>query len=355
MKQLLLWGCVAGLLAGAYLCGHPWAQGSGSAGAGDPDAPEGSASYQPARIEANGVTEGACPEVAMRPEVAGAVRAVHAREGQDVPAGAVLLELESAPADAEVELAEAQVATARAELSRLLHGERLEKRLALEAVVRSKQAAAGQAKATYERSRRSGPAVSTEQLERDRLAVVQAEEELRVAEADLRLARAPARAEEVAAAEGRLRAAEARLRLARARRDRLTLRAPAALRVLQVNAEPGAYVGPATSQPTLLLADVSRCRVRAFVEELDACRVQVGQAVEVTADGLPGRALLGRVTAVLPRMGQRAPRTDKPEEFKDVYFREVFVTLDEGRDLPLNLRVRVLISTDRVRAPASAG
>jgi hypothetical protein len=122
------------------------------------------------------------------------------------------------------------------------------------------------------------------------------------------------------------------------------------MRVLQVNAEPGAFVGPEASQPTLLLADVSRCRVRAFVEELDACRVLVGQAVEVTADGLPGRTLLGRVTAVLPRMGQRAPRTDKPEEFKDVYFREVFVTLDGGHDLPLNLRVRVLISTNQVRA-----
>ncbi len=347
MKQLLLWGCVAGLVAGAYLCGHLWAQGSGPAGAGYPDVPGTSISDQPIRIEANGVTEGACPEVPMRPEVAGTVRAVHAREGQDVPAGAVLLELESAPADAEVDLADAQVDTARAELSRLLHGERLEKRQALEAVLRSKQAAAEQARATYERSRRSGPAVSAEQLERERLAVVQAEEESRVAEADLRLARAPARAEEVAAAEGRLRAAEARLRAARAQRDRLTLRAPAAVRVLQVNAEPGAYVDPGTPQPTLLLADVSRFRVRAFVEELDACRVQVGQAVEATAEGLPGRTLPGRVTAVLPRMGQRAPRTDKPEEFKDVYFREVFVTLDGGRDVPLNLRVRVFISTDQ--------
>jgi hypothetical protein len=46
-------------------------------------------------------------------------------------------------------------------------------------------------------------------------------------------------------------------------------------------------------------------------------------------------------------MGQRGPRTDRPEEFKDVYFREVLVTLDGGRDLPLNLRVRVFLSTDQ--------
>jgi hypothetical protein len=77
--------------------------------------------------------------------------------------------------------------------------------------------------------------------------------------------------------------------------------------------------------------------------------------VEVRVDGLPDRALTGQVTAILPRMGQRAPRSDRPEEFKDVYFREVFVTLDAGADLPLNLRVRVRIWTNRVTtlAPTS--
>jgi hypothetical protein len=124
------------------------------------------------------------------------------------------------------------------------------------------------------------------------------------------------------------------------------------MRVLQVNAEPGVFVGPTMSQPALLLADLTRYRVRAFVEELDACRVDLGQAVEVRVDGLPDRVLPGQVTAILPRMGQRAPRGDRPEEFKDVYFREVFVTLDAGADLPLNLRVRVRILTNRVTTPA---
>jgi HlyD family secretion protein len=351
MKKLVLWGGFVCTLALAYLSVRAWA-GAGPRPDGAPEAPQAFDAYEPARIEANGVTEGARPEVAMRPETAGTVRAVLAREGQDVAAGEVLLELQSAPADAEVDLAEAQVATARAELARLRQGERLEKQQALQAVLRSKEAAAEQLRSAYERSRRAGESVSAEQLERDRRAMWQAEAERRCADAELRLARAPAHAEEVAAAEGRLAAAQAGLRLARAQRERLTLRAPAAMRVLQVNAEPGAFVGPGMAQPALLLADLTRYRVRAFVEELDACRVQVGQAAEMRADGLQGRALPGQVTAVLPRMGQRAPRADRPEEFKDVHFREVFVTLDEGADLPLSLRVRVRIWTNRVTAPA---
>ncbi len=351
MNKLVLGGLVC-TIAVAYLSVHAGANaGPGSDGAAE--AGRASDAYQPTRIEANGLTEGARPEVAMRPEVVGTVRAVFAREGQDVAAGAVLLELQSAPADAEMDLAEAEVATARAELARLRQGERLEKQQALEAALRGREAAAEQARSAYERSGRAGQAVSAEQLERDRRAMWQAEAERRCADAELRLARAPAHVEDVAAAQGRLNAARARLLLARARRERLTLRAPAAVRVLQVNAEPGALVGPTMSQPALLLADLTCYRVRAFVEELDACRVRLGQVVEVRVDGLPDRALPGKVTAVLPRMGQRAPRGDRPEEFKDVYFREVFVTLDPGADLPLNLRVRVRIFTDRATTQAS--
>lgn len=95
----------------------------------------------------------------------------------------------------------------------------------------------------------------------------------------------------------------------------------------------------------LLLADVSRRRVRAFVEELDVARVRVGQPALVTADGYAGQEFAGRVTVVVPVMGKSGPQSDAPEEYKDVYFREVLIDLDQGADLPLNLRVRVRIRT----------
>jgi multidrug resistance efflux pump len=166
---------------------------------------------------------------------------------------------------------------------------------------------------------------------------------LEQAEAEYALADAPPREDEVAAAEGRLRAAAARLRLARAALAKTRLRAPTAGRVLRVYAEPGELTGPASAQPVLLFADLSRRRVRAFVEELDASRVEVGQGAVVTCDGMPGKEFRGTVGEVLPRMGKRSLKTDAPEEYKDVYFREVLLDVADGAELLLNLEVRVQI------------
>src|SRR5262249_2152638 len=105
---------------------------------------------------------------------------------------------------------------------------------------------------------------------------------------------------------------------------------------------------PTSSQPLLLLADLSKLRVRAFVEELDAARLQVGQKATVSADGLPGKEFTGKVAVVLPRMGKRALQSDAPGEYKDLYFREVLIDLDNAVDIPLNLRVQTQI---QVKSP----
>ena len=63
----------------------------------------------------------------------------------------------------------------------------------------------------------------------------------------------------------------------------------------------------------------------------------------VTADGFPGKKFHGKVTMVIPRMGRRALQTDEPGEYKDLYFREAMIDMEEGAELPLNLRVQVRI------------
>jgi multidrug resistance efflux pump len=299
-------------------------------------------------IAANGAVEGARPEVAIRPEIVGTLAAVHVREGQDVAAGAVLLELRNESQRHQVTLAQAELDLAKAQLERLRNGEMPEKRRALAAVANSKRTAYEQAKAEAERSHqlagRGG--ASREQADRDRFRMLQAQADWEQAAAEHALIEAPARADEVAAAVARVAAAEARLRLAEAELAKTRLTAPSAGRVLQRYAEPGEMAGPASAQPVLLLADLSKRRVRAFVEELDAVRVRPGQKAVVTADGLPGRELRGTVALALPRMGRRAPQSDAPGEYKDLYFREVLIDLDEAEELPISLRVQVLIDVE---------
>src|SRR5262249_139361 len=143
--------------------------------------------------------------------------------------------------------------------------------------------------------------------------------------------------------EGRLQASRARLRLAQAELAKTRLRAPYRGRVLRVYAEPREQAGPASAQPILLFADLSKRCVRTFVEELDAAGIQAGQKGVITCDGLPGKEFPGTVRDVLPRMGKRTLQTDAPEEYKDVYFREVVIEVTGGEELLLNLQVRVQI------------
>jgi multidrug resistance efflux pump len=301
--------------------------------------------YHAGEVAANGVVEGARPELALRPEVAGAIAAIHFRENQPVAKGSVLVELDNACQLVKVSLAEADLALALANKERLQNGERAEKRKAIRAAADAHKAVYLQYRAEYERDRQlvQRRAVSREQADAAYFKMQRAKAEWEEALAEVALAEAPARADEVKAADARVAAAKARLKQARAELAKTQLRAPCDGQVLQVYAEPGEMAGPATAQPVLLLADVSRRRVRAFVEELDAARVQVGKIVVVTADGLPGREFTGRVAVLLPRMGKRSPQTDTPGEYKDVYYREMLIDLDRADELPLNLRVQTRI------------
>jgi RND family efflux transporter MFP subunit len=256
-------------------------------------------------VAATGLVEGASREVALLPEVAGTLTRIQVRVGETVAPGALLFELSNDAQQAQVALAEAELASARAQ--------------------------AQQAAADHSRSARlMGPqAVSRQNYETDQY----------------RLASAQAKVTE----------AEARLRLAQAELAKTRVQAPRAGQVLQIPYEPGTFVEPRkNADPVVRLADVSRRRVRAWVEELAVERVAVGQRAHVTADGFPGQEFPGTIVEVAGRMGKEAPHSDAPGEYRDIYYREVVIDLDGARELPLNLRVQVYIDCEAAQPPQRA-
>ena len=267
-------------------------------------------------------------------------------EGQQVTKGTLLAELRNDVQRHQVALASAELAIAEAEFERLRNGERPESRQAAAAQEQARRVQYQQAKADWERSRKLSERgnISPEEHDRAYFAMMRAQADFEAATAERQLVEAPARADELAAAEGRVAVAEAKLLLARAELEKTRLVAPCDGRILRVLAEPGELAGPIAREPVLLFADLAKCRVRAFVEELDVTQVCVGQAAEVTTDSLAGASFPGRVVLVAPRMGKHAPQTDEPGEYKDLYFREIIIELDgPGDELPLNLRVQARI------------
>jgi multidrug resistance efflux pump len=295
-------------------------------------------------VAANGVVEGAQPEVAIRPEVQGTIMAINYRENAKVKKDDLLLELQNETQKQQAALSKAEVNIAQAILDRLINGERPERRKAVASIEKAKQALFDQAKADYERSKRlSAGQVSKEQLDGDYFKMIRAQAEYESAKADRELVEAPAQVDEVNAAKGRVEAAQARLRLAEAELAKTRLLAPCDGSILQVYCEPGELAGPNSVQPVLILADLSKRRVRAFIEEFDASRVKQWQKTTITSDALLDKEMSGKVAMVVPRMGKRSPQTDSPGEYKDLYFREVLIDLDSADDLPPDLRVRVMI------------
>ena len=81
--------------------------------------------------------------------------------------------------------------------------------------------------------------------------------------------------------------------------DRYQVRSPSPGTVLRVVGHVGEVVGPGAAIATV--ADLAQLKLTLYVLERDLGRVQVGQAVAITADPYPGRTFEGRVTAINSR------------------------------------------------------
>ena len=239
------------------------------------------------------------------------------------------------------------MAIAQQRLKKLEAGERAQVIAHARLDVKAKKETLRLAEADWDRAQRSGQGFSPSEMDTFRSHATAARTALQIAENDLAQLEEGSRAEDIAAARAEVQVAEAKLHVAEADLAKTRIVAPAAGRVLQVFVEPGEVISPTMPQPVLILADLTRHRVRGFVEELDVDRVHVGQSAAVTADGLPGKTFAGTVAVVVPRMGKRAPQSNAPNELKDLYYREVLIDLDAGEELPTNLRVQVRIQAKR--------
>jgi HlyD family secretion protein len=201
-------------------------------------------------------------------EVGGRVDFIGARAGDRVRKGDVLLRIYDRDLRASLNLAEQDLATARA--------------AAQEACF-----AAGQAERDLKRNLdlKVDRIVSEEMLER------------------LRATRdgESARCEAVQAGAGR---AAAAVDLARANLGKTVLIAPFDGVVAELKAEVGEWVSPSPPAlpipPVFDLIDPGSIYVSAPMDEVDAGRVATGQAARITLDPFPGRSFTGKVTRVAP-------------------------------------------------------
>lgn len=303
---------------------------------------------EPDVIRVSGNIEVTDAEVSFK--VAGWVATRAVSEGQFVENGALVARLDASELEAEAEIRRAEVGVARTVLAELEAGSRpaeiAEARAALdkaqaylaeleagsrpqeiavaEAVVARGEAELFDAETDYQRLSQlyEQQVAADREFDAARASYGVARARLREAQEQLKLVQEGPRAEQIAqarAAAAQVRAryelveqgpreeaiqqarakvaqAEAGLRLAETRLGFASVVAPLSGIVLSENVEAGEYVAPGT--PVVTIGDLANVWLRAYVNETDLGRVNVGQRVRVRTDTYPDKVYVGRVSFI---------------------------------------------------------
>ncbi len=293
-----------------------------------------------------GLVEAVSEEVRVSSQVGGRLERVLVDEGDRVKAGDVLAIIDNRDFRARVASAEAELRVRDAEHRRLINGARLQERQEAAAAVAEADAVLQHAVAERARQQAlltAGVSPRAEADAADRAARV-ASARFDAARERFALVNADPREEDRARAEAELSLARARLDEARAQYEKTFIRSPIAGVIVRRLRQPGESTSTLFDSPVVTLANDRARRVRVDVDETDVARVAVGQPAYVTADAFGDRRFPGRVVRVGQSLGRKNVRTDEPTEKVDTKVLETLVELEDGRELPLGLRVQAFIA-----------
>lgn len=233
-------------------------------------------------LAASGIVEALSDNVALGVSEPGVVTAVHVKVWDRVEAGQPLLSLDDRALTAQLGVNEANAAVAAAALHRL----------------------------QVQLARLKGVA--------DPRAV--SEDEVRTKESDV----AVADAQLLAASEL---AAQTRVQLAR-----LTVRAPRAGTILQVNVRPGEYASATPKVAPLVLGDVDQLQVRAEVDEQNASRLRPGESATAYLKGNASEPITLRFVRIEPFVVPKVSLTGASTERVDTRVLQVIYAFDRPGD-----------------------
>ena len=294
-------------------------------------------------ISAPGITEPQSGTIEIVSEVTGVLLEVHVAAGDMVSKGQILAELANDIQSAHVDLAQATLEKAQAELARLKNGDRPEEQAVLEAQYQAALASNRLARFEWQQIEDM-----TERAVAARREVAEARAALELASAQSdaarkrwELSKIGARVEDISRAEAVVRGAEAQLATARSVFEKTFFHSPLDGMVISRYREPGEAVFAVVPQPILTIGNRSTLHIRVDVDEIDVARVWDGQRVFATARAFEGRRFEGRVIHVEPTLGRKNFRTNLPTEKIDTKVQEVVVALDGADEIPLGFQMVV--------------
>ncbi|MGC4081515.1 MAG: efflux RND transporter periplasmic adaptor subunit [Vicinamibacterales bacterium] len=310
-------------------------------------APAIDAIVRPARIAAPGRIEARSELIDVGSGVDGVIVSVRVAEGDHVAAGQIIATIDCGDLDHERVARASNVRALREQRLRLLHGGRDDERREAEAARDAAIAEASAADAELRRANQlwSDRVISQAELEHVEAMATRARAAVDAASARMSLAARAPLDEERREIDARIVEAEAGVAALDARRQRCTVRSPIDGDVVRLHRHGGETVSLARGEPIVSVADMTRLRVRAEVEETDIDDVSVGDRAEITATAFGDRVYRGHVVQIGRLMGRKGVLTGASAEKRDRDVLDVVVELDDAVDsVPLGLRVTVLLA-----------
>lgn len=270
------------VIAGGILLGVLWVRGLTEA--------------DPGIIPVSGNIEVTSAQVSFK--IPGRVTQRLVSEGESVTNGQVVALLDQIELEQELAMNRATAQTTQAELAELEAGTRIEEIDQAAAALEITRADAIRMDSEFIRQKElfAQQVISPSEFEAAEAANRIALEKVRESEANWTLLRNGPRKETIEAARFRLEQANQAVALAETRLGYAVLRAPLSGIVLAEGIENGEYVVPGT--PVVTVGALDQVWLRAYINETDLGRVQIGQAVQVTTDTYAGKTYAGRLSFI---------------------------------------------------------
>jgi HlyD family secretion protein len=293
-------------------------------------------------VVAPGRVEGRDRLINLAFEQTGRIAVLPIKEGQHVKKGDVLAMLDDRAARAQLARAEAVLMGARARRDLAFKGSRTEELRAAEAELDATRAEAKRQSLEHGRAERLTRDDAIPAAENDRITAAADSSSAQVAAAEARLSmlKEGTRGELKRAALADLAAVEATLEESRVVLSHTRLVSPCDGTIIRRFMSEGELVTLMPPVTVVSLADASRLRLRAEVDEEDIARVEVGQSGYTTSSAFGRQRFPGRVVEKMLDVGRKGLRNeDDPRARVDTRVLEVLFELDGGVSLPLGLRM----------------
>lgn len=308
-----------------------------------------------------GVVEPETENIAIGTHLPGVVERVLVRVGDSVRPGQPLFRLDDRNLRAELDVRMANLANAEALLEKQNHAPRSEELPPLRAKVAEADANLRDQVKQLSRLKRSGAAVSEDEVTRREAGVEMAKAQLDKAKADLALTEAGTWAFDKRVSETAVKQARASVEATRTELGRLTVAAPrlrwdpvtsaggpvedtTEFKVLQVNVRPGEYVGNAQGQALVVLGHVGRLHVRVDVDENDIGRFRPNLPGVAKPRGSPDAEYPIRFVRVEPYVIPKKSLTGANTERVDTRVLQVIYAIDTvGKPLYVGQQMDVFL------------